>query len=176
MRELSILILIFIKYMEIKYNDKIVSYDSFFEPSKSKEEPFVKIDNLGYKYYLLIMYDPDAIHGTHWHWIVSNITKNDIKTGNVLLEYNGPNPPDNKKHRYFFELYGSNKPFTKNKFEERNISLEDGKKTLGLIVEPLLMDKFFSEREKYGGQKVKKSQRRKRKNKKITKRNKSLKY
>ena len=118
------------------------------------------------------MYDPDAIKGTHWHWIISNIEKNDIKNGVALLEYTGPNPPDDKRHRYFFELYGSNQPFSNDKWKERNLTLEEGKKRLALIGKPLLMNKFLSrkmnreEEKKRGGKNTKK---RIRKNKKTCK-------
>lgn len=141
--------------MEIKYDDKMIFYDSFLTPIKTKDSPSIKINDLGYKYYLLIMYDPDAVEGTYWHWIVSNIEKEDINKGNIVLSYKGPNPPDEKTHRYFFELYGSNNRFKVEKFKERSVSLEDGKKKLGLTKEPLLMDKFLSQREKKGGKKSK---------------------
>lgn len=151
--------------MEIKYDDRMVLYDAFFKPSKTQNQPSIKINDLGYKYYLLIMYDPDAVVGTYWHWIVSNIKKDDITTGEVILPYKGPAPPDEKIHRYFFELYGSNTLFKAVNFKERSVSLHDGKKKLGLIDEPLLMDKFLSQREKKGGKKRKTKRKKRVKNK-----------
>lgn len=141
--------------MEIKYDDKIVFYDSFLTPSKTKNSPTIKINDLGYKYYLLIMYDPDAVGGTYWHWIVSNIQNGDINKGNIVLPYKGPSPPDEKIHRYFFELYGSNSLFKVENFKERTRSLEDGKMKLEIKEEPLLMEKFLSQRDKHGGKKRK---------------------
>ena len=71
--------------MEIKYNDKPIQYEEFLSPSKVQSVPQVKLEDIGYKYYTLIMYDPDAVNGTHWHWIVSNVTSGNINKNNGLL-------------------------------------------------------------------------------------------
>lgn len=140
--------------MEITYNVKNIKpydYKPFLSVKQTKYEPNVKINDIGYKYYTLIMYDPDAIHGTHLHWIVTNITNNNIKQGNVILKYSGPRPPDAKKHRYVFELYGSNEKLNDKNvyFDSRNVTLEQGKEILGIQTQyPLIQYIFISERER----------------------------
>lgn len=140
--------------MEITYNVKNVKpydYKPFLTRNQSKNAPHVKINDLGYQYYTLIMYDPDAVHGTYWHWVVTNIVNN-INKANVVLNYTGPNPPDEKQHRYIFELYGSNVKTPNVSFNKRNMTLEEGKHILGLQGNPICMYVFISEREKnYGG-------------------------
>ena len=43
------------------------------------------------------------------HWLVTNISENNINNGNTLLSYKGPAPPKNTgKHKYIFELYEQN--------------------------------------------------------------------
>lgn len=140
--------------MEIKYNDKPIQYEEFLSPSKVQSVPQVKIEDIGYKYYTLIMYDPDAVGGTHWHWIVSNVTSGNINKNNNnknLLEYKGPSPPDDKIHRYIFELYGKNQNFKPDKKEfQRNTPLKEGKQLLQLDGNPILQGLFLSRREKGG--------------------------
>jgi len=160
--------------MEIKYNDKTIKYDEFIRPSEAKETPNVNIDDLGYNYYTLIMYDPDAVGGNHWHWVVSNIKngKLDENTKKAILTYKGPSPPDEKIHHYIFELYGSQDNFKSSKsmdWIERQIPLNEGKEMLDLKERPIIQVLFRSRREKVnstGGKKQEKQKTRKRKNKK----------
>lgn len=139
--------------MEIQYNNKPVQYNQFLSPSQTNSQPLVKINDLGYKYYTLIMYDPDAVKGIYWHWILANIVSSkQIDTKNVLLEYKGPNPPDAKKHRYIFELYGTHDKIKLKSFGSRIVSLDKAKQLLNLENEHILKTHFLSEREnKKGG-------------------------
>jgi phosphatidylethanolamine-binding protein (PEBP) family uncharacterized protein len=142
--------------MEIKYNNKPLKYEEFLLPSQTETVPQVKIEDLGYKYYTLIMYDPDAVSGNHWHWVVMNAKNGNVDPKKSFLEYMGPAPPDNKIHRYIFELYGSNNKYeyTKNEkdfFKKRNISLKEGKQQLHLDGMPIIQSFFLSAREKKGG-------------------------
>ncbi|XP_077162334.1 phosphatidylethanolamine-binding protein 4 isoform X2 [Paroedura picta] len=68
------------------------------------------------KQYVLIMVDPDAPSRAnpkyrYWrHWLVTNITGADLKTGKVqgsaLTDYIRPTPPSNSGyHRYRFQIY-----------------------------------------------------------------------
>jgi phosphatidylethanolamine-binding protein (PEBP) family uncharacterized protein len=151
--------------MEISYNNKPIQYEQFFTPNQTTNEPSLKLSNLGYKYYTLIMYDPDAINGTYWHWILSNIDNIDNpKTKNALLSYTGPNPPNAKKHRYIFELYGTNEKTPSVSFDSRTLSLEEGKKILSIKNNPIISTLFLSQREK-GGKKIKTKKRIQNKNK-----------
>lgn len=139
--------------MEIKYNNKLIKNDEFLTPLQAKNMPNIKIENLGFTYYTLIMYDPDAIHGNHWHWIVMNAKSGNVKKQDSLIDYNGPNPPDAKIHRYIFELYGSNQKYIypkQNTFSNREISLIKGKELLNLKRNPLISFKFLSKRQTGG--------------------------
>jgi phosphatidylethanolamine-binding protein (PEBP) family uncharacterized protein len=146
--------------MEISYNNNPIHYNQFFSLSQTSSMPNVKINDLGYKYYTLIMYDPDAIKGNYWHWILSNIKSNNADAinvtnakENIVLDYNGPNPPDAKKHRYIFELYGSQEKFPNSTFDSRIVDLNEGKKMLHLKGQPIIKNQFLSQREKGGTKK-----------------------
>lgn len=147
--------------MEISYNNKPIQYNQFLTPSETSYEPSLKITDLGYNFYTIIMYDPDAVKGTYWHWILANIDNiENIDTKTALLSYMGPNPPDAKKHRYIFELYGINEKNPTISFDSRVVSLEEGKKILDLKNNPIISTQFLSEREKrIGGNKRRKTKR-----------------
>ena len=167
----------FVNYMEIKYSNKSISYYDFLTPTQTKNKPTLLINNLGYKYYTLIMYDPDAVKGNYWHWVLSNITNEDtsnntIQSKNTILDYYGPNPPDNKKHRYIFELYGHDNLFLNKPLHSRSLSLERGKNIIGLSGRPILQTIFFSQREKGGTRKKQSKKSKKRNYRKTTKLNK----
>lgn len=177
--------------MEIQYQNKHIEpyvYMPFLLPSQTQNAPNIKINDIGYKYYTLIMYDPDAVHGTYMHWVVANIVNNNIHKGNHILEYTGPNPPDVKQHRYIFQLYGSNQKWKDILFESesRNFSLEEAKKRLDIKTNPIIEYIFVSQREKEnkkkkGGTKTKRktkctNKKRKYKSNKYTKRKYRLKY
>ena len=113
------------------------------------------------------MYDPDAVNGTHVHWLVTNISEN-INNGKILLPYQGPAPPAKTgKHRYIFELYEQSEMLNVEPLEQRSISIN-------LLINKLNVSnyiskiKFISKNE--SGGKNKKTKRRKRNNK-MTKRN-----
>ena len=61
------------------------------------------------------MVDPDApipIAGTKvkpfLHWIRINMVNGDFNTGDDVVSYMGPGPPDAKPHHYYFLLYEHN--------------------------------------------------------------------
>jgi len=155
--------------MDILYNNKPIYYNDVLTPSQTSTLPSVKINDLGYNFYTLIMYDPDAIDGTYWHWISANIDLENDATkniGNIILDYEGPNPPDSKIHHYVFELYGTNHKIDVAKFVSRNVSLGEGKKMLNIENNPILFTRFLSEKAKRktgGRSKSKKTKNRKRK-------------
>jgi len=92
--------------MEIIYNNKSIKNGEFFEVMKAKRRPRLFINMNPYKYYTLIFHDTNAIGGNKIHWILINITDNDVKNGTEIISYNGPNPPINTGiHHYKFELY-----------------------------------------------------------------------
>ena len=62
--------------------------------------------------YTLLCVDPDVPAPTAGtpdkpllHWQVINIQNGDLASGDVMMTYAGPAPPDNKPHFYYFLLY-----------------------------------------------------------------------
>jgi phosphatidylethanolamine-binding protein (PEBP) family uncharacterized protein len=152
--------------MEVYYNNKIVNNNEFLKPSETQVKPQIKFSFENNKLYTLLMYDPDAIHGNRFHWIVVNIL-HDITNGKDLLSYSGPAPPPKTgEHHYIFELYEQDGSIDM-KLEERNIPMNFVKKMLN-IGEPISVIQFISKNQ--SGGKRKKRSKRKRNNKKKTKR------
>ena len=154
--------------LEIYYNNKKLLNDDFLKPSETQVEPKIKykfnLNNL----YTLILYDPDAVNGTHVHWIATNI-KNNINNSKALLPYQGPAPPvKTGKHRYIFELYKQSEMLNVEPFEQRSISINLLRNKLN-VSNYISKIKFISQNE--SGGKHKKTTRIKSSNKK-TKRNK----
>lgn len=155
--------------MEVTYNNKPIKNNDFLKVSETQLKPEIKFSFDRFKKYLLVMYDPDAFGGTHVHWIVANINNNDINNGYNLLDYKGPAPPPKTgKHRYIFELYEQPIKENSTSIEERNISIEDLRKILGLH-EPIYKIKFISQNESGGNIKRKIRKTCKKKNKKSRK-------
>ena len=142
------------KELEIFYNNKKISNNDFLKPNETQIQPDIKytfnINNL----YTLIMYDPDAVNGTHIHWLVININNN-INNSTILLPYQGPAPPAKTgKHRYIFEIYKQQKPLNLKPFNKRSISVNLLKKELN-ITNYISKFQFISQNEA-GGKKTQK--------------------
>ena len=157
----------YMEELEIYYNNKKIANDDFLKPSKTQIEPKIKYNFNLNNLYTLVMYDPDAVNGTHVHWLVININNN-IKNGKILLPYKGPAPPAKTgKHRYIFELYEQSEMLNVEPFEQRSISINLLRNKLN-VSNYISKIKFISQNE--SGGKHKKTKRRKICNKK-TKRN-----
>ena len=150
--------------LEIYYNNKKLLNDDFLKPSETQVEPKIKykfnLNNL----YTLILYDPDAVNGTHVHWIATNI-KNNINNSKALLPYQGPAPPvKTGKHRYMFELYKQSEMLNVEPLGERSISINSLRNKLNLS-KYIYKIQFISQNESGG-----KTKKRKGYNKKTKKR------
>jgi len=155
--------------LEIYYNNKKLINDYFLKPSETQIEPKIKYNFNENNLYTLIMYDPDAVNGTHIHWLVTNI-KNNIKNSKILLPYKGPAPPPKTgKHRYIFELYRQPEMLNVEPFEQRSISINLLKNKLN-VSNYISKIKFISQNESGGKHKMSKRRKGKRGCKK-TKRN-----
>jgi phosphatidylethanolamine-binding protein (PEBP) family uncharacterized protein len=153
--------------LEIYYNNKKLVNDDFLKPSETQVEPKVKYNFNENNLYTLILYDPDAVNGTHVHWIATNI-KNNIINSKALLPYQGPAPPAKTgKHRYIFELYKQSKMLNVEPLAERSISINSLRNKLNLS-KYISKIQFISQNE--SGGKHKKTKKRKRNNKKTKKR------
>jgi len=138
--------------MEVIYNNKPIKNNVFLKINETQIEPQININNDKSNTYTLIMYDPDAINGTYIHWIVTDIIKNDMKNGKILIPYKGPSPPPKTgKHRYIFELYlkGNNEYVNK-----RSISIINLRNKLALN-EPIFRIQFISQNENGGKKTIK---------------------
>jgi phosphatidylethanolamine-binding protein (PEBP) family uncharacterized protein len=145
--------------MEIFYNGNILKDNQFLTVSESQVEPEIKINVDPSKLYTLILYDPDAVGGTYIHWTKTNITNNDIKTGNIIIPYKGPAPPPKSgKHRYIFNLYQQNAENKMLPLVERAFELNDLENHLQ-VNNPIYQIQFISANES-GGKKSKRNRRR----------------
>jgi hypothetical protein len=165
--------------MEIYYNNKQLKNNDFLTPSETQTKPEVKLNLNSDKYYTLVIYDPDAVGGTHIHWLVTNIKDNDINNSNILIPYKGPAPPPNTgKHRYIFELYEQNDIKSLEPVEKRIIPINSIRNLLELT-NYISKIKFISQNESGGkrekNKKTKKPKTRKTKTRK-TKTRKTKKY
>lgn len=151
--------------MEVFYNNKKINNNDFLKVSETQVEPELKINLNPSNLYTLVLYDPDAVGGTHIHWVITNITNNNIKTGNIIIPYKGPAPPPKSgKHRYIFNLYKQDRENNSEEINERVMSIDDLRGKLQ-ISNPIYIRQFISENESGG----KKNRRNKKKTKKKTK-------
>ena len=97
--------------MEIIYpSTSLYKNNLFLSIEESYVEPIINLNYESKYFYTLLMFDPEAVGGNKIHWLIVNITKNDIFTGNTLIKYKGPNPPkDSGKHHYVFSLFRQHK-------------------------------------------------------------------
>lgn len=156
--------------MEVYYNGKLMKYGEFLKVSETQVEPEIKLNKTQNNIYTLILYDPDAVGGTHIHWSIINITSNDIKTGNIIIPYTGPAPPPKTgKHHYIFGLYKQNRENNIDPIDKRQIDI-DRLENMLKVSNPVFETKFISENES-GGRKRKSKTKRKRRVTRKTKRN-----
>lgn len=142
--------------MEVFYNGNILKDNQFLTVSESQVEPEITLNVNSNKLYTLILYDPDAINGTYIHWTKTNITNNDIKTGNTIIPYKGPAPPPKSgKHRYIFHLYQQNAVNKMLPLEQRVFELNDLENKLQ-VNNPIYKIQFISANES-GGKKSKRN-------------------
>ena len=115
--------------MNIKYqNTKLYKNNLFVTLQEASIEPLITLKNNKKNIYTLLMFDPNAVGGNKIHWLIINITDNDINNGNILIKYKGPSPPKGSgKHHYTFVLAEQKKIIEINNliFETRFIELKD---------------------------------------------------
>jgi len=93
--------------MEIIYpSTKLYKNNLFLSIEESSVEPTIILDCESKSFYTLLMFDPEAVGGNKIHWLIVNITSNNIFTGNTIVNYKGPKPPkDSDKHHYVLSLF-----------------------------------------------------------------------
>lgn len=102
--------------LKVQYGGTEISPGVAKKPTEVKDKPTVVIEQNPGEYHTLLFHDPDAPsrkdpkNGEYQHWVVMNITGNDIKTGDELTAYIGAGPPKGTGlHRYAFLLFKQNK-------------------------------------------------------------------
>ncbi len=97
--------------MEIIYpSTKLYKNNLFLSIEESSIEPIINLNYELKSFYTLLMFDPDAVGGNKIHWLIVNITNNDITIGDTIVNYKGPNPPkDSGKHHYVISLFRQHK-------------------------------------------------------------------
>ena len=97
--------------MEIIYpSTKLYKNNLFLSIEESSVEPVINLDCESKSFYTLLMFDPEAVGGNKIHWLIVNITQNDIFAGNTIVNYKGPKPPkDSGKHHYVLSLFRQHK-------------------------------------------------------------------
>lgn len=134
--------------MQVIYNNNSPVRDGEYLKVFETQRPPKIVYNNDHPFYVVIMYDPDAVGGTYLHWIQGS----DFTT---YLSYKGPAPPPNTgDHHYIFELYIKPKDFDP-KVKERSIqkNIEDSKMEWGLLGKPLQSVSFIVQSPTSGGKK-----------------------
>ena len=62
--------------------------------------------------YTLISWDPDAPEKSYLHWLVVNCEGKGPESGESLQDWNGPSPPKDQDHRYYFRVFKQNAKIT----------------------------------------------------------------
>lgn len=101
-----------IEQMKISYEGITILEATELTPSQAHDEPKISWTSNINKFYTLFMTDPDAPGVEDYsfrefiHWVVTDIPGDDIKCGNVVVDYLGPAPPyASGIHRYCFLVY-----------------------------------------------------------------------
>lgn len=104
-------------FLEVVYDDELkVDSGNVLTPRQVKNAPVVTWRTNPNQLYTLLMTDPDApsrdapTNREVRHWLIVNITENNVRNGQVLVEYRGSGPPkDTGLHRYVFLLFPQKK-------------------------------------------------------------------
>ncbi|XP_015610252.1 protein D2 isoform X2 [Cephus cinctus] len=111
-------------------NNLTIEIGKEYTPTQVKDQPSVSWDAEAGSFYTLCMTDPDAPSRKEpkfreWHhWLVGNISGNDVSKGEVLSEYIGSGPPpDTGLHRYVFLVYKQPGKLT---FDEKRLTNKSG--------------------------------------------------
>jgi hypothetical protein len=134
--------------MELYHNNKILQKNRWMD-----SDEIINLElawNYGSDiYYTLIIYDIDT-PSIHVHLLVTNIPKNDIEYGTIILNYTKPNTSSNT-HRYIIAVYEQSRIITdsifkiRDKFPLSNFIIRNNLRLLDekmIVVDPLT-DQFY---------------------------------
>lgn len=98
--------------LQLKYGDLTITPGKTVTPTQVQNQPEVSWPSEEGALYTIIMNDPDAPSredpkfGEWHHWMVGNISGNDVSSGDVIAAFVGSGPPPNTGlHRYVFVVY-----------------------------------------------------------------------
>uniref|UniRef100_A0A0P4WPH1 Phosphatidylethanolamine-binding protein n=1 Tax=Scylla olivacea TaxID=85551 RepID=A0A0P4WPH1_SCYOL len=101
--------------VQVRYGNTEVECGTVVTPTEAKDVPHLSWPVEEGALYTLCMTDPDAPSredpkfGEWQHWLVVNISGNDVSNGDTLSQYVGPGPPRGTGlHRYVFVVYRQN--------------------------------------------------------------------
>ncbi|XP_043482232.1 protein D2-like isoform X1 [Leptopilina heterotoma] len=125
--------------LDVTYaNNLKVEIGKVLTPTQVKDPPSVKWDAESGAFYTLCMTDPDAPSRKEpkfreWHhWLVGNISGNNIASGETLSEYVGAGPPEGTGlHRYVFLIYKQSGKLT---FDEKRLTNRSGDNRGGFAI------------------------------------------
>lgn len=103
--------------MELYYNNEVLQKNIWINSNEISNLE-ITWDYKNNKYYTLIIYDLDT-PSIFIHLLVTNIPRNEIEYGTVILNYMKPNPPSNT-HRYIIAVFEQAGLITESEFGMRD--------------------------------------------------------
>merc|ERR1712080_36615 len=139
--------------LSVSYGNANVNAGNTLKVSLARDVPSIKFPAQTGHLYTIAMVDPDAPSRSNpvaaqWkHWLVINVSGNDLSSGQTLTDYAGPSPPRGSgPHRYVFLAYQQKGRITSispdNKRARFNIADFAEENNLG---DPIAGNYFFAE-------------------------------
>jgi len=146
--------------MKVLYNNSEIKDGIFLTPMETQNKPKIEYKPSPNSLYTLIIHDPDAVGGNLIHWLIVNISGNNIKNGDELLEYKGPAPPKGSGiHKYIILFLQQNYRINAD-IDKRQMSMNELYEKLDVNLQPFFST-YFKSKNQYGGKKKKRNKTRK---------------
>jgi phosphatidylethanolamine-binding protein (PEBP) family uncharacterized protein len=121
--------------IELIYQGRDIENGEYIPIVLTQSEPQVEWDQQPGSRYTLIMYDYDAPNPPYLHWLVANISG---RSGNTLVPYEPPNPPDGQVHTYTIEVFRQPQPIrrivgNRSGFPVEDLIRRNGLQSIGTI-------------------------------------------
>jgi len=156
--------------MKVLYNNSEIKDGMFLTPRETQIKPKIECETNPNTLYTLIMHDPNAVGGNLIHWLIVNISGNNIKNGDEILEYKGPAPPKGSGiHRYIILFLKQNDRIN-SEIDKREMSMNELYEKLDVKLQHL-SSRYFTSKNQDGEKnkkrnKTKKNKKNKRKTRK----------
>jgi phosphatidylethanolamine-binding protein (PEBP) family uncharacterized protein len=154
--------------MKVLYNNLKIKNGIFLTPKETHTKPKIQYKSSANTFYSLIMHDPDAVGGNLIHWLIVNISGNNVNNGDEILEYKGPAPPKGSGTHKYIILFLKQNDRINTKIDKRQMSMDELYEKLDVKLQPFSRT-YFTSKNQYEGKKNKQNKTRKiRQNKKKT--------